>query len=107
MPAGRHSPSRPARRGYRPQAARPIRAGEPQPEQVAAVFRLGEILIGRARMHDPVIADELHVAGTEIHVEMDLGIFGERIHRITRGDEFGRQARHFGKRCAFCIALRT
>ena len=100
--AGHADAGRPAaRRGALPDARidlrqrRPVGAGEPEAKQVAAVLRFGEILIGCPRVHDPVIAHELHVAGPKVHVEMDRWVFGERVHRIAGSDQLRRQSRHF------------
>jgi error-prone DNA polymerase len=73
----------------RRQGTRPRRR-QPQPQQVAALVRVGPILEAGAIVQQSVVVHELQVARLELHMHVELGIVGQRIEHVERLDMRGR-----------------
>ena len=59
-----------------------VRCGEPQAEQVALPVRLLPILILGPLVKDDRVLQELDVARTKLHVEVERRIVGGRLERL-------------------------
>lgn len=78
---------------------RSVGAGQPEPKQMATVLWFWEILVGGARMHDPVVADELHVARTEAMSRWIAGSSASASRASQAASSCGVSRGTSGKRC--------
>lgn len=57
---------------------------EPRPQQMASVVRVDLVLVGLTRVEDDGVVQQLHIAGSEVHLHMERGIIRDRLDQIQR-----------------------